>query len=131
MGAWGHKSFENDDAADWLYDLEKTSDLSLLSQAFASADTDYLEADEASCILAAAEVLLALRGKGRDIPPHASAWAEAHSELDAASLQAAAIDAVQSVLGDASELNALWSETENLILWRRDVVELLDALEEG
>ena len=29
MGAWGHRSFDNDTANDWAYDLKEVSDLSL------------------------------------------------------------------------------------------------------
>jgi hypothetical protein len=30
MGAWGHDSFDNDDAGDWVYELEESSDMSVI-----------------------------------------------------------------------------------------------------
>lgn len=32
MGAWGEKNFENDDALDWVYELEATTDLTVVSK---------------------------------------------------------------------------------------------------
>ena len=33
MGAWDFGPFDNDDAGDWLYDLEKSSDTSVIAEA--------------------------------------------------------------------------------------------------
>jgi len=32
MGAWGLASFDNDDAIDWLHELERTDDFTLVRQ---------------------------------------------------------------------------------------------------
>jgi hypothetical protein len=59
MGAWGHRTFENDSALDWLGDLAE-GDPSLVGEALdvaaGSAEDAYLEVDEASAALAAAEL---------------------------------------------------------------------------
>jgi len=58
MGAWGVKTFENDDSSDWLYDLEESNDLSVIEAALNEGGSDYIEAPEGCNILAAAEVKL-------------------------------------------------------------------------
>ena len=128
MGAWGYKPFDNDDACDWLGDLQEGDDLTLLVETFAAADTDYLEAPEASCILAAAEVLLALLGRGRELPEDAQEWVVSHTELNAALLKPAALTALEMLLGENCELDELWSESDEHALWRADVQEMMDRL---
>ena len=68
MGAWSHEPFGNDDANDWAYELEDTEDLSHIEAALdVVLDSDgYLEAPEASCAIAAVEVLAKLLGKEAD-----------------------------------------------------------------
>ena len=47
MGAWGHGSFENDGAADWVYELETAEDLAVVISALkrvAEAGDEYGEA---------------------------------------------------------------------------------------
>jgi hypothetical protein len=64
MGAWGFGSFDNDDAADWIFELEESSGVTALVSAFKAIKPDrYLEAPECSVALAAAEVVAALRGR--------------------------------------------------------------------
>ena len=51
MGAWGVLAFDNDDANDWAYGLEGTSDLSLVNEAFRRVEAStggYLEQDTAA-----------------------------------------------------------------------------------
>jgi Domain of unknown function (DUF4259) len=65
MGAWGVANFENDDAQDWVYELEESKDLSVV----ANLDNEiYLAAPECARALAAAEVLTALLSRpSRDL----------------------------------------------------------------
>src|SRR5262245_6195037 len=66
MGAWSTEPFGNDDANDWAYELEEARDLSPVERALdvVLAVDGYLEATEASCAVAAVEVLAKLLGKG-------------------------------------------------------------------
>jgi len=54
MGAWGTKSFENDDAADWLGELPQAEDTTVLHEAFSAVTgrDDYLELPECSVAVA-------------------------------------------------------------------------------
>ena len=64
MGAWGVGHFDNDDAGDWVWELEDTGTASPVTAAFAAveAEANYLEAPDACIALAAAEVVAAWAG---------------------------------------------------------------------
>ena len=60
MGAWGHGPFDNDDAGDWVFELED-SGVSALRSAL-QLDGGYVEAPEAAAGVAAAAVVGVARG---------------------------------------------------------------------
>ena len=128
MGTWGFGSFENDDAADWVYGLEEADDLGYVHatlEAAAGAD-GYLEAPEATTALAAAEVVAALDGRpAPDLPDGVQAWIATHPLPVDGSLRELAQRAVARVAGD-SELRELWEEAGTLAEWQR-VVEPLQG----
>jgi len=129
MGAWGIKTFENDDSSDWLYDLEESDDLSVLESALNEAEQDYIEAPEGCNILAAAEVILGLQGKGRELPENAQEWIEKNKGLNVSTLVTVAIKAVDAVLSDKSELFELWQDAEeDFENWKSDVESIKAAL---
>jgi hypothetical protein len=112
MGSWGPNSFENDDALDWVYDLEESTDTSVIVQALeAVTDNDgaYIEAPVGSVAIAAAEVVAALKGHGASsLPREISEWIEDKPRPDA-SLIGKARQAIDVVLAE-SELKELWEE---------------------
>lgn len=60
MRAWSHESFGNDDAGDWIAQLEERNDLALVEStldAVLAMGDDYLKAPEACEAIAAAEVV--------------------------------------------------------------------------
>lgn len=113
MGAWSHEPFGNDDALDWVYDLDENGGYALIEQALdaALAEAEYLEVGEGCNALAAAEILAAKLGRGTqtDHPDQVSAWLEVAAAPDAALLKKAQ-QAVARVLGEDSELRELWDE---------------------
>lgn len=128
MGAWGIGTFDNDDAADWLFDLEASSDISVVSAAL-QLDGDYIEAPDASAALAAVEIILALMGKPRDgLPDEAGAWVAKHGALDANSLRQPAITALDVIMSEKSELRELWFESDEGDAWLADVTEMRGLL---
>ncbi|MGH6755467.1 MAG: DUF4259 domain-containing protein, partial [Bradyrhizobium sp.] len=65
MGAWGHESFSNDDAADFVAALADFDDLTLVSEAIDALleeSDDYVPMDLACAAIAASEVLARLKG---------------------------------------------------------------------
>lgn len=134
MGAWSHEPFGNDDALDWIYRLEETKDESLLSNTFSRAienADEYLEADEGFVIVAAAEVLAKLLGKGTQNDGYTKKvdeWVQSVNLQPSAALLKNAQTALDLVLGEDSELNELWKETEDYDDWRGNIESLKTAL---
>jgi len=128
IAAWGTTTFENDDASDWLYDLEESKGFSILEDALELED-GYLEASNACYALSAAEIVLALIGRARDgIPETAVQWASVYQGTDVSALHEMAISAVDRVLSEESELLELWKDTDDFQLWKSDVEEIAALL---
>jgi hypothetical protein len=114
MGAWGEKAFENDSALDWFNDLEAEGVEALrhLLESVAETDEeDYLDIDDGAAAIAAAEIVAAARGRGRDrLTEPVIAWLDASGdELVEEDLLLAAA-AIERVVGASSELRELWEE---------------------
>lgn len=130
MGAWSHEPFGNDDALDWVYQLEDVKDESVLARVFNRAienQDDYLEADDGFVIVAAAEVVAKLLGKGTQqdgYTEQVDAWVKSVDFQPSADLLAKAQAALDLVLGEESELNELWAEAEDRDNWRSSVEAL-------
>ena len=117
MGAWGHGSFENDSALDWVKDAFKPGGAAAveaaLRYAVESAEDAYLDIDEASAVVAAAEFVAAARdgdlsklGTVRnDFVAHRQALTSPH-------LLPLARKALERVLRK-SELQELWTEGQD------------------
>lgn len=119
MGAWGTRSFENDQAMDWLDSFredpsEKLIDVTL-SDPCDSADSD------PEGVIAAGEMVAYLCG----IPPKVP-----HEELEglpriaiSPSLRSDAAHALDRVLSN-SWLRSSWEETELLDAWTAEIGDL-------
>ena len=114
MGAWGPGVFENDDASDWVWELEDDSDGAILAEALGvvldlPAD-EQVESPESSNALAAAEIIASARGdRSPKLPTEAVAWLDAHSSAVDDRLRSLALAAVARIATD-SELKDLWNE---------------------
>jgi hypothetical protein len=129
MGAWSYTSFGNDDALDFVYEVEEDG-RSAIANAFEVvnhlSDDDYLEAPDACVALAAAELVAAAGGKPpADFPEQAAALVP--KVTNASALRTEAASAVTRVLNN-SELRDLWAEAEDFGKWRADVESLLERL---
>ena len=131
MGAWGVGTFENDDASDWVYQLEEAGDLALVKSALLAAaePSGYLESPTCAEALAAAEVVAALAGRpAPDLPEEVHAWVKAHRQKVPGDLRQLALRALDQVAGD-SELKELWQETDEMEAWADRVQELRGRLD--
>lgn len=130
MGAWGYGSFDNDDALDWVNELERSEDLSAITRALDAVtdnSADYLEAPDCSVALAAAEVVAALAGNpSPSLPEEVTQWLCVHKDVDADTVSKAK-RAVNIVLLN-SELKELWEESDEFERWRAVVTDLLCRL---
>ena len=133
MGSWGILPFENDDALDWVWELEDAEDFSVLEDALeqvaSATDEEYVEAAEAEEALAAAEVVAALLGKRLgNLPEAVSIFLERHRDKKPdVKLVSMAIKAVQRVRS-SSELKELWEESDDAEKWEAAMDDLLTRL---
>ena len=129
MGTWGLGSFENDNAADWVWELEESQDFGVVHEALAAvlAGDEGLVAPSCEEAIAAAEVVAACLGRPvADLPEEVEAWVRDHRAvpegmLDLATRAVARIEA-------ESELRDLWKETEHWDSWRAVMQNLVARL---
>lgn len=127
MGAWGTGPFENDDAADWAYELEEAAELSPVRQALsATLDTDgYLEVPEGACAVAAAAVVAAtFDGDVRGFPEAVVEWIADHPDAAGREDARLAVDALERVTSEESELRQLAVESGDGAAWARSMETL-------
>ena len=136
MGTWGINNFENDDASDWVFTLEKSKGLDGLLQPINKiiSETGYLETPYCTEALAAAEIISASRSNDfTKIPDEAKQWLEKKPGLFSKkpeiliSHAKLAQQAVQKIL-TSSELQELWEETDDYEDWKMILNDLLVSL---
>lgn len=117
-GAWDVGPFDNDDALDWVYELEASTDLSIVKAALEAVieSSSYIEAPTASAAIAAAEVVAALNGKPHSqLPDNVTSWVKEHNLKGNEALIELAIQVIARVQDPSdSELAQLWSDSEEL-----------------
>ena len=123
-GAWGHKSFENDDALDWVENFLKSGGQSAVEKTIASVakGSGYLEAPQACYAIAACEVLAAAQGRtSPDMPAEVAAIAKKLPSKVSDSVRKNARDALDRIL-TGSELNDLWKDSKGSFeKWKKTV----------
>lgn len=138
MGAWSEGNFCNDNAGDWVWDLEKSKGLeTLLAPIHAViAGEDDLESSICSEALAASEIIAAaVSGDHSVIPEEAKNWlskkqgmifgSKPKIETSHAKL---ALEAVKTIMS-SSELQELWEEDGENKTWRAVQNALITKLE--
>ena len=138
MGAWGFGYFEDDTALDFMIRLEESDNpRQVIADAFESAVTsDYLEYEEGSAaIVAAAYVDRQVNGTrftpaDQGEPLSVDTFPERNPKLDFSDLKKKAIQALNKLLTDDSELKQLWEENEDLYpSWRQGITQLIERLQ--
>jgi hypothetical protein len=130
MGAWSHESFGNDDACDWVVELEETDDLEFIAStldAVLAIGDEYLQAPEASQAIAAAEAVARLQGNfdKRDTSTEAlDEWVARVKLVPPQTLTQKAHQALDRILQEPSELLELWSDSEGSASWTQAVKDL-------
>jgi hypothetical protein len=131
MGTWGAGPFENDEASDWVYELETSADAAILDRAFASVTDlsadDYLEAPECQIAIAAAETAAALAGRGGSgLPDSVVTWTleQGPASLELLSHARAALARIRLT----SELKELWDESPSADEWEAAMTDLASRL---
>ena len=130
MGAWGSKTFENDDASDWLSGFESDGGPAVetaLNAVLELDANDYVQSTEAACALAAAEVVAAAKdGDVSRLPEeYHDALREHRDEL--LDFGKPAQRALNRILRN-SELKDLWEEQGDLETFQDEVREVIERL---
>lgn len=119
--------FENDDALDWLDELEGGG-ADVIRGALAKPGNGYIEASEGSIAIAAADITAACqRNPSGDLPENVADWVTAHgAELTAEDVELA-LEAIGKVAGEESELAELWDDADEPE-WRESLADLAERL---
>jgi len=136
MGAWGIGNFENDDACDWVFDLEKSKDKNILYKALNSVleNSEYIEAPECCEALAAAEVIYSgLSSDHSGVNEEVIKWLNKKPGLFKKPIVFEASDAKKSIetinkILSSSELKELWEESEHFEEWKKIENVLIEKL---
>lgn len=134
MEMWGVGSFDNDDAMDWVNQLELAEDVSLIEttlKAITEDDEKYLEIRQCSQAIAASEVVLALVRKTQsDLPSEVTNWLSRQhlTYVDGEYFVQQALSALERIRID-SELKKMWDESDNGGDWHNAVGKLEARLE--
>jgi hypothetical protein len=133
MGAWGHQNFENDSAMDFVGDFIESPTVDAIKDAIsfvidAGVEEEYIEVDESSSALVAAEIVAAALGQtASDMPEELQAAIHKIGLIVDDKLVKKSRKAVKQVLRE-SELQELWQEGGEPNEWQQVQVELLKRL---
>ncbi|WP_329438031.1 DUF4259 domain-containing protein [Streptomyces canus] len=132
MGTWDIGPFDNDTAADFAGDLDEAAvderEPMVRRVLKRAADcADFLDAADAERAVAAAALVVAQHPDGE---PACSNYGPSEPLPEfPADLRTLAIDALDQVVAELSELVELWGDAENGPKWRRDITRLRDVLD--
>lgn len=114
MGAWGSRTFENVDAADFVAEFEQEGVVAISRALDAACGAGgYIEAPDGSMALAAAAIVAAANGgTGLLSEPAETALRHVSNWQALSGLKGKAIRAVDCVGGQNSELIELWNEAD-------------------
>lgn len=125
-------NFGNDEATDWLYDLEETYGTELLAEAFdVITKGEFHEQSDCCIALAAAEMVAAAKGKpAPDLPDDARKWLGNQDTSDLAKIKALSKKAIIAVkkIQNKSELRDQWEDSDEWHSWQMVVEGLLRRL---
>ncbi|MCA9029268.1 MAG: DUF4259 domain-containing protein [Planctomycetaceae bacterium] len=128
------RAFENDTANDWAYDLADVQDLSVICETIAAcASSEYVDDRLGAQTVAACDVLARLLGKSRYCDAYTEKidiWVRDHPQPVPPKLRSQAVEALDKIRSDDSELAEEWSEDESTYEeWAADLDELAAALQ--
>ena len=127
MGAWGTGYFENDDAAEFVAELEEEG-LDAVESALL-VDDDYVEAADAARAIAASVVILAMAGTTfKDLPEEVEAWLEENAEKPKPWLLERAQVALKAVHED-SELRDHYADRDDFDRWDKRMAKLRERID--
>lgn len=137
MGVWGYGVFDDDTAYDVFYHL-KDKELSDIEKVFDNyidcvVSSDYIDYQTGVYgLVAAAIVDINLNNAIYDNDqPEYLTWINSLKEIDFSPMRKKAAKVVTAIIGDNSELNQLWGESdEHYMSWQDDKLKMIKRLSE-
>ncbi|MBK8978357.1 MAG: DUF4259 domain-containing protein [Planctomycetes bacterium] len=128
MGRWGIGPFDNDHAADWLYELAEADDAEVLRDALGSALGAAIPDEiDSALALAAAETVAAWCGRpAPELPEEVTEWVltRARAPREIVDLAWRAVDRV----GRSSVMREVWLAEDDASAWVDYVTGLAERL---
>ena len=129
MGAWGVLPFENDNALDWVWELDDAEDNSLLEETLESVAEQEEIFEQCEEALAAAEVVAALLGKPLpELPDGVQAFLKRNGTRKPSPKLVKLAAKVVRAIGQDSDLKSRWDESESAPTWQKSIDDLLRRL---
>ncbi|MFG1805741.1 DUF4259 domain-containing protein [Streptomyces sp. NPDC049040] len=132
MGTWDIGPFDNDTAADFAGDLDEAAleerEPMIRRVLKRAADaTDFLETPDAERAVAAAALVVAQHPDGQ---PACSNYGPSEPLPEfPVDLRAIAVEALDQVVAESSEIAGLWDDVADGRKWRQDITRLRDVLD--
>ncbi|MGA2356541.1 MAG: DUF4259 domain-containing protein [Terriglobales bacterium] len=128
MPGWGTGSFENEDAQNFLAQLNSL-EIDALSPILArAADHDYLDAPASTVVIVVAEIVAAAKGNPpQTVPNQIVEWIAKIEGSPSSQISELARSAVEKIRTN-SELKDLWLEAEGLNEWSAALRDLENRL---
>jgi ankyrin repeat protein len=130
MGTWNAKPFGNDTASDWLWELIKAKDDSVLESPLTAVLTAKKspDADDCARAFAAASVIEAARREppGK-LPKEAKQWVKERGFVPSDAVIKQAIQTVERIARE-SELRDVWEESPSYAKWQKEADALAKNL---
>jgi hypothetical protein len=128
MGAWGTAAFDNDDASDWVYELERDGIVAIDAALKEALGPGELEMPTDVNAIAAGEIIAAALGRPvADLREDVLGLANGLAGSITPEHAPRARSAVERVLA-GSEVAELWAETDDEDEWRGLVQDLIRRL---
>lgn len=133
MGAWSYGVFDDDTAYDALHDLKNSDSIVIDMEKYFEdiLSGDKIEYDEGVYGLVSAAVIDSAVNKTqyRCDEEDYFTWTQTLDDVNFGHLFVKAIEAVNAVIGEKSELQELWSENEELYdSWVEDKIAIVERL---
>lgn len=130
MGAWGHRNFENDEALDFVWEINEGGVQTIreaINKVVNKPASEQLESPECTEALAAIEYVAAAKGNpSEDFPEESEIWLEKHGGKELLSIDSSLLLQAIERIKSSSELRELWDESEDSKEW----YEILSGLEQ-
>ena len=123
--------FDNDDAMDWIYDLQEEGSLADVNEALdliVRSHANPLDLTDSRIALAAGEIVAAMNGDtSPELPEEAEDWLIGKL-VASESLRSKAEEAIRKIVKN-SELIDYWADRDQLQAWENIVNDLIRRLE--